>query len=393
MKIALTAAGLVSPLDYVSNPVVLVEDGVIAEVSSREETSLPTDARHIDFGNAVLAPGFIDIHIHGSAGYDVMSADTGLLAGMEQFLANHGVTSYLATTVTAPLDLTLRSLERLSRLVEGSEQERAAGRIGPTCAAQLLGIHLEGPFISPKRCGVHEPESLLAPSLALFGRIREAAQGRISMLTMAPELAGAEEVIREAVASGVCVSIGHSDAGTEEVYNALHWGATHATHTFNAMPELHHRKPGLLGVVLSDDRFGADIIADRVHVAPELLRLFIKAKGTTGAVLISDAMSGAGMPDGIYRLGAMEVEVKNQECRINGALAGSLLTLDIALRNMMQVSQMELQAAVRLVTLNPALTIGVAHRKGLVAPGRDADIVVLTRDGAVMKTMVAGLID
>ena len=369
---------------------VLVEDGVIVEVSSREEVSLPANARHLDFEDAVLAPGFLDIHIHGGAGHDVMNDDAALLAGMEHFLAKHGVTSYLPTTVTAPLDLTLRSLERLGKALEEGETNTFKLPATDPIRAQPLGIHLEGPFINPKRCGVHAVEHLLPPTLASFNGLCEAAQNRISMITIAPELGGSEEVIRRARARGICVSIGHSDAGASSAYAALAWGASHATHTFNAMPGLHHRDPGLLGVVLSDDRLSADIIADRLHVASEVVRLFLKAKGINHSVLISDAMSGTGMPDGKYRLGSMEVDVREKECRRNGQLAGSVLTLDVAIQNVMQIAHLDLQSAVRLVTINPALTIGVAHRKGLLAPGRDADIVVLTAQGQVSRTMIGG---
>ena len=390
MKIALTAAGLVTPLDYVSRPLLLVEDGVILEVSSIEETALPSNIKHYDFGDATLAPGFLDIHVHGGSGHDVMNDDAALLAGMEQFMAKHGVTSYLPTTVTASLDLTFRSLERLGNALEKAETNTSTIPGRDPIRAQPLGIHLEGPFINPKRCGVHEVEHLLSPTLATFDGMCEAAKNRVSMITIAPELPGSEEVIRRAQSRGICVSIGHSDAGTGAAYAALDWGASHATHTFNAMPGLHHRDPGLLGVVLSDDRLSADIIADRLHVAPEIVRLFLKAKGMNRSVLISDAMSGTGMPDGKYRLGSMEVDVRAQQCRRNGKLAGSVLTLDVAIQNVMQIASLDLQSAVRLVTINPALTIGVADRKGLLAPGREADIVVLTAQGQVTKTMIGG---
>ena len=390
MKIALTAAGLLTPLDYVRRPLVLLEDGVIQEVLSREETSLPPSARHYDFGDAILAPGFLDIHVHGGAGHDVMKDDAASLAGMEQFLARHGVTSYLPTTVTASLDLTFRSLERLGNAVEKGAANLAPVTGNDPLRARPLGIHLEGPFINPRRCGVHEVEHLLMPTLATFTRLCETAKNRVSMITIAPELPGSEEVIRSAVTRGICVSLGHSEAATDTTYAALGWGASHATHTFNAMPALHHREPGLLGVVLSDDRFSADIIADRLHVAPEVVRLFLKVKGINRSVLISDAMSGAGMPDGKYSLGSMEVEVRGRECRKNGKLAGSVLTLDVAIQNVMEIAGLDLQSAVRLVTINPALTIGAADRHGLLAPGREADIVVLTAQGQVIKTIIGG---
>ena len=209
------------------------------------------------------------------------------------------------------------------------------------------------------------------------------------MMTIAPELPGAEEVIQEAARSGVCVSLGHSDADLQSTQRAINNGARHATHTFNAMRALDHREPGILGAVLSDDRVSADIIADGVHLAPEIVQLFLRAKGPERAVLITDAISATGMPDGKYRLGSFEVEVADGKCIAGGRLAGSVLTMDRAIRNVMQISGCELQEAVRMATLNPATAITNAA-KGTLAPGADADITVLTAEGQVITTIVGG---
>src|ERR1039458_8180886 len=210
-----------------------------------------------------------------------------------------------------------------------------------------LGIHLEGPFLSHKRRGVHPPEYLLDPTLEIFERLWQAARGQVRMMTIAPELPGALEVIAEAARRKVCVSIGHSDAALETARAGVKAGASHATHTFNAMRPLDHRDPGILGEVLTDRQLSADIIADGIHVAPEVVQLFLQAKGIERAVLITDAMAAAGMPDGTYQLGPIQVEVKDGRCTSDGKLAGSVLTMDRAVRNVTQFAGWSLHDAVR----------------------------------------------
>lgn len=365
----------------------MIEDGVIAQVTSRDRSETPAGAQVRDFPGAVLAPGFIDIHIHGGAGHDVMSANAGALEQIEQSLAGQGVTAYFPTTVTAPLDETLVALDRLAAAIETVS---ARGRNGSP-RAQPLGIHLEGPFLSHAKRGVHPAEHLQAPSLEVFDRLWQVARGTIALMTVAPELPKAEYLIGEAARRGVCVSLGHSDSALAPVQAAIAAGARHATHTFNAMRALDHREPGILGAVLSDERLTADIIADGIHVHPDVVRLFLQAKGAERAVLITDALSATGMGDGRYRLGGFEVEVRGERCEHDGRLAGSVLTLDRAVRNVMQFTGCELQEAVRLATLNPARVAGFAGRKGQLVEGADADIVVLTPAGRPIQTFVGGI--
>jgi N-acetylglucosamine-6-phosphate deacetylase len=382
--IAITANLLFTPLDRIERPLVLVEDGVIAEVTSRARRDVPGNCRVVDFGDGILAPGFIDIHIHGGGGHDVMEAGGDALPPVERLLAAHGVSSYFPTTVTAPMDATLAALTRLADAIEVAEKS-SAGEL----RARPVGIHLEGPFISHKRRGVHPPEDLLAPSVAAFDRFWQAARGHIRVLTIAPELPGAVEVIAEASARGVCVSLGHSDADLNAARAGFAAGARHATHTFNAMRPLDHRDPGILGEVLTDVRLSADIIADGIHLDPVIVELFLKAKGPDAAVLITDATAATGMPDGRYRLGSLEVEVKDGRCTAGGKLAGSVLTMDRAVRNVVQFARWDLQQAVRLATVNPARVAGV-KKGGVLAAGATADLVVLSPSGEVRNTMVRG---
>jgi N-acetylglucosamine-6-phosphate deacetylase len=384
---ALLARKLFTPLEVIDNAALTVEDGIITAVGAREQVRLPVNARVFDFGDAVLAPGLIDIHIHGGAGHDVMEGSDESLAAIERLMALHGVTSYCPTTVTAPVDSTLRSLDALGKAVE-----RAASGIWDDVRARPLGIHLEGPFLSHARRGVHPPALLQPASCELFERMWQAAGGRVSVLTIAPEIEGAVDLIGDASRRGVCVSLGHSDAGLPQAQAAIKMGARHATHTFNAMRPLDHRDPGLLGAVLTDNSVTADIIVDGIHVDPVVVELFMRIKGADGAVLITDAISATGMPDGTYALGGLEVQVHNGRCEFNGRLAGSVLTLDRALRNTMKFARISLQDAVRMATINPARVLGLEKCKGALSAGADADITVFTPAGGVVRTIVGGIV-
>src|SRR5580700_9038072 len=385
MKTVFTASRLYTPEQEIVNPLLVVEDGLISEVSTRSEKEISRNISLVDFGEAVLAPGFVDIHIHGGAGLDAMRAMPSELPRLGKFLTNHGVTGYFATTVAAPLDATCAALGRLADAIEAA----ATPADGDPVQARPLGIHLEGPFLSHKRRGVHPPENLLAPTVEIFERLWQAARGHVRVLTIAPEIPGAMEVIAEAAKRKVCVSIGHSDAEMPVAQAAVKAGARHATHTFNAMRPLDHRDPGIIGEVLSDERLSADIIADGIHLDPAIVELFLKAKGPGRAVLITDAISATGMPDGRYRLGTFEVEVKNGRCLADGKLAGSVLTMDRAVRNVMHFAHWDLQQAIRLATLNPARVAGFTDR-GKLEAGAVADFVVLSPSGEVRNTVIGG---
>ena len=382
---AFTAAKLISGAKIFERPLLLIDDGKIVEITTQGAREIPTHTSVSDLGANWIAPGYIDLHIHGSAGHDVMDANADALPAIEQFLVRHGVTSYYPTTVTAPIDTTLHALERIAHAIElwGSGHRSAGGRACP------LGIHLEGPFLSHARRGVHPPENLLAPTLSLFERLWQAARGTIRMMTIAPELDGAEEVIAEAVRRGVCVSLGHSDADLATAARGIAAGARHATHTFNAMRPLDHRSPGILGAVLSDDRISADMIVDGVHLDPAIVRLVTNAKGTDRTVLITDATAATGMPNGRYRLGSFEVDVRDGRCTYDGKLAGSVLTMDRAVRNLAQFTGWDLAHAVAAASCNPA-RVGQLAKKGELVAGADADFVVLNCAGEVLRTVVAG---
>jgi N-acetylglucosamine-6-phosphate deacetylase len=384
--LAFTAGRLLTSTDAVEHPLLLVEQGRVVDISSRSSRQVPAGVSTADFGHSVIAPGYVDLHIHGSAGYDVMDDTVEALPAIEQLLARHGVTSYFPTTVTAPMDTTLHALERLANAIEKRERNNGDGKI----RALPLGIHLEGPFISHARRGVHPQENLLAPTMPLFEQFWQAARGCIRMMTIAPELEDATEVIAEAARRGVCVSLGHSDADFAATERGIAAGARHATHTFNAMRPLDHRSPGILGAVLTDHRVSADIIADGVHLDPAIVKLFAEAKGATQTVLITDAISATGMPEGRYRLGSFEVDVRDGKCMVDGKLAGSVLTMDRAVRNLARFAEWDLSQAVAAASQNPARVARIAN-KGVLAVGADADFVVLNSEGEVLRTFVGGV--
>jgi len=388
--IVLSANRLYTPQEEIHNPLVFIEDGLISEVSSRARREIPKNATEIDlardFADAILAPGFVDVHMHGGAGLDVMRASAADLPQLNKFLTRHGVTGYFPTTVAAPLDQTCAALGRLADSIEAVQGSHVStGDV----QALPLGIHLEGPFLSHKRRGVHPPENLMEPTPEIFERLWQAARGQVRMMTIAPELPGALDVIAEAVRRKVCVSIGHSDATLDAARDGVRAGARHATHTFNAMRPLDHRDPGILGEVLTHRHITADIIADGIHVAPEVIQLFLNAKGKNGSVLITDATAATGMPDGTYQLGPIQVTVKDGKCTMDGKLAGSVLTMDRAVRNITQFAGWSLQDAVRAATLNPAQAVGL-KQCGVIAQGVEANLILLGPAGEVIKSMVRG---
>ena len=380
MRTVLTASRLFTPDQVVERPIVVIEDGVVTDVASQARAQLP-EGRHVDLPESMLIPALFDVHIHGSGGHDVMEATESALSHIGAFLARRGVGAYCATTVTAPLDHLLHSLNGIAKLMQVSMD-----------GARVVGIHLEGPFLSPHKRGAHAESQLLTPSIALFDRMWEAAEGRIRVMTIAPELPNAEETIAHATQLGVRVSLGHSNATADAARAGVMAGAVTATHTFNAMRAFDHRDPGLLGEVLTNDRLFAEIICDGLHVDPTVVRLFWKAKGRERALLVTDAMAGAGMPDGAYRLGDLEVRVKNGRCIIGEeTLAGSTLTLDRALHNFLQFTGAGLAEVVPLATRNPARMTGLDSEIGSIAPGRSADIAVLSMRGAIIGTILRGV--
>jgi N-acetylglucosamine-6-phosphate deacetylase len=312
-----------------------------------------------------------------------MEASPEALNTMGRFLASHGTGSYLATTVTAPLDATLRSLSGLAKLI-ANPPESSEPITWP------IGIHLEGPFLSHSKRGVHPPDLLLEPDIPLFDRFYEAAEGHIRLMTLAPELPGALEFAAHATSRGVRVSVGHSNATASETRAAIAAGAVSATHTFNAMSPLDHREPGILGIVLTDDSLFAELICDGIHNTPEMVKIWWRCKGPERGILITDAMSATGMPDGAYQLGGFTVQVANGKATVGDVLAGSVLTLDKALTNFLAFTGGTLEQGLRLLTANPAAMTGFSNQAGSLTAGRPANLVVVDGAGKLVASFLNG---
>ena len=371
--IAIRAKRVMTPLVEIGDGVVLIADGKIVSVGRRDAVELPRGTREYDAPAGIIAPGFVDVHIHGAGGRDVMEADEEGLRHIAETIARFGTTAYVATTVTASPDDTCRSLESLARAAK--RQRTGTASDGP--AAELLGIHFEGPFISHVRRGVHPPEWIASPASGLFDRMLAAAGGEAKILTMAPELPGALELVERARAAGMVVSMGHTNATYEEAMAAIARGASHATHVFNAMRPFSHRDTGVLGAVLTRPEVTAEIIADGIHVDEAAIRILLAAKGNDRVILVTDAIAATAMPDGNYRLGTFEVSVTGGVCRDpEGRLAGSTLTLDRAVRRMVELGVPAIEA-VRMATLQPARRLGIEARKGALVAGADADLLFL----------------
>jgi len=378
-----TAARLWDGQRFFNRPSVWIEEDRIVSLSGGESANR---AVILDFPSATLAPAFFDVHIHGAAGHDVMEATPEALRAIGGFLGTHGTGAYLATTVTAPLDATLRAVSGLAKLI--ADPSLFDSGIRPM--ARPLGIHLEGPFLSHAKCGVQPVEHLLAPDIATFDRIFDAAEGTVRLMTIAPELPGAVEFIRHATKRGVRISLGHSNATAAETRAAIDAGAVSATHTFNAMRALDHREPGILGTVLITDSLFAELICDGIHVAPEMVRLWYRAKGPHRGTLVTDAMSAAGMPDGEYQLGGFAVQVAEGRATARGVLAGSVLTLDRALNNFMKFTGAQLEDALQLLTANPAGMTRLESSVGSLAEGRAANLVALDAEGRLLAAIING---
>ena len=379
MTSTITARRLLRGNEIVEYPRITVEDGRITSILSRE-----TGDAGDSYPEATLVPAYVNIHVHGAVGHDVMEGTPQALQAVGAALAGHGVGAYYPTTVTSSTEETLRALDMIAAVIE---REPSAN------AAVPLGIHLEGPFLSPAKRGAHTAALLVQPSIALFDRFWQAARGHIRILTIAPELPTALELIEHANRLGVVCSLGHSDATLVQAEAGARAGARSATHTFNAMRSLDHRDPGIAAYVLDDDALFAEIICDGIHVDPAMVRLFFKAKGLEKSVLITDGMSATGMPDGKYKLGDLDVEVAHGRCTTAGSpgvLAGSVLTMDRAVRNFSVFTSANIAVGAQLAARNPARLMGLDRDWGCLEEGREANLVALSPDGQTVQSFRAG---
>jgi N-acetylglucosamine-6-phosphate deacetylase len=364
------AGRALTPTTEINDVGILIREDVIEAIGPRSGMTLAPGAQEIHASGKTAVPGFIDVHIHGAGGHDVMEGTCTALRSITRKVSEYGTTSLVATTVTASMDQTLRAVAGIAGYIT-QQHETDEPR------AEVLGIHLEGPFISKARRGVHPSEWIQPPSAVALNRFLKAAAGNARILTIAPEVLGAAPCMDAAREAGLVVSMGHTDATYEQARAAMARGARSATHVYNAMRPFSHRDPGVIGAVLTSPDVNAELIADGVHVEEGAMKLLLLAKGAAHVTLVSDGLSATGMPDGKYMLGGLEVTVSGGVCRnADGVLAGSTLTLDRALRNVVALG-ISLPDAVRMLTLNPASLLGIEFKKGSLRVGADADILLL----------------
>ncbi|MFQ5740292.1 MAG: N-acetylglucosamine-6-phosphate deacetylase [Acidobacteriota bacterium] len=368
------ARRIVTPEEEREDGWIRIRDGRIEEMGA----GTPRPNQQVYRGSCLI-PGMIDLHSNGVGGCDAAEGTASALEIISRTLPRYGATGFLATIITNQKSRLLESLRALASLMDR-----------PFTGARALGIHLEGPFISPHRPGVHPADCLQRPSPELFQEYYRASRGWMKMLTLAPEVPGALAIIPEARQLLPIVSLGHTDADYASAARAIEAGANLATHVFNAMGPLRHRTPGILAAVLNSDIFAA-VIADGIHVHPAIVQLLVRCKGLDRIILVTDQISAAGMPDGPYRIGSLEVHLSEGVCRgPGGKLAGSILQMSDGLSNLNGwLPGRALRKIVATATLQPAQLLGL-ERKGRIRPGNDADLVLLDEDLKVLQTWVEG---
>lgn len=373
--LALVNGRVIMSHQILENATVIVEDGRISEV--RDEAYRPTGVTLLDVGGSTVAPGFIDIHVHGSAGHDTMDATPQALSGMAEFFAAHGVTSFLPTTVAAGHSALLAAIENVAKY---SYQ-------GGAC---ILGVHLEGPYLSGCHPGAQPLQHIRPADPSEYAQLF--AHDNVLLISLAPEISGNMALVEFAREKGAKVAVGHSAATYEEVMAGVKFGLSQACHTFNGMAGLHHRQPGTVGAVLACDEIYAQIIVDFVHLHPAIVKILVRAKGIERTVLITDAIRATGLPDGTFDLGGQSVTVSQGAASLThgNSLAGSVLTMDKALRNVMEATGLSLAEALPMATSIPAHSLGLGHELGSILPGYSADLVILDSHLNVQTTLVQG---
>lgn len=355
---------------------ITISDGRIIDISQNGQKL----DEHINMENYTALPGFIDIHIHGADGCDTMDARYESLEVMSKYLASKGVTAFLATTMTAPMD----KIENAIKKVREVKEKGVSG-------AEVLGVYLEGPYLCEERKGAQPAEFLRLPNIDEIEELLNKYGDIIKVIAMAPELEGSIEAIRKIKQNNIKVSLGHSDATSEVAIKAYEEGASISVHTFNGMKPFHHREGGLAAATMKLDTVFAELIADKIHVHPVVMEVLIKAKGIENVCLISDSMRASGLPDGNYKLGELNVIVKDSICRIeSGSLAGSTLDLEKALKNIVEVTGISLEEACKMVSLVPAKAIGILDDYGTIKEGKKANITVVDDNKNVVMTIVNG---
>lgn len=376
----LTGCTLVLPGTLVPRGMLVMAEGLIRYAGVVDEDRIPERAEILPAEGRTAIPGLIDTHVHGTYGDDVMNCGPEGIRRISRRFVRHATTAWMPSTISA----------RHAELVAAVRDCVAAGTTVEG-GASIVGIHVEGPYINPRRKGAQPEQGIRDPDFAEVAELLAAGEGRIRIVTLAPELPGGLELTADLANRGVVASVGHTDATYDQALAAFAAGATHATHLFNAMRPIHHRDPGVIAACLNEDAVLAEVIPDGVHLHPDTVRLALRAKGREGAVLITDAFSATGLAEGEHRLGPHVVHVQGDLCTLpDGTIAGSILTMEAGVRNAMKFAFVSLPDAVYMASLVPARLAGCAARKGSLEPGKDADVALLDDEFRCVATWIAG---
>lgn len=359
----------------IENGVLKIEGGKIVYIGEKKESKI--DNIDYDFSDFYISPGFIDIHIHGAFGGDFLDCKYEEIEKIAIFLASKGVVGFLPTIVTAPIKDMKEAVEKLEKYMKDQKN-----------GAKALGVHLEGPFLNPKYKGAQPEEYIIKPDIDI---LEELYSPYLKVMTIAPEMDDGFKVIKYLKERNIVVSAGHTDASYDLMRDAVLNGVSHITHLFNGMRPLHHRDPGVVGYALANDDISVEVIADGYHLSDVVLKIVTKLKPKDRILLVSDAIMATGLNDGEYRLSNQKVIVKERKAVLeSGSLAGSTLTMDRAIRNIIEMTGVSIVDAVYMASYSPARLLGIENRKGSIDVGKDADIIVFDKDFNIKVTMVEG---
>lgn len=381
MNYALKNIKIVTPFRIVENGTIVVTGKQISNMGKVSDVVISQDIPVYDLDGMTVTPGFIDLLVHGGGGKGFADDSDESIKTISDFFFSHGTTGMLASLFSKKIDLLKNDVNRIASYADNHKD------------SNIWGIHMEGPFINPLIKGAHKIEYLWEPSVEMWNELNASARGYIKLMTIAPELKGNIDVIRAAASQGVVPSIGHTLALYDDIEKAIDNGAAHVTHMFNAMRPFHHREPGIMVAALLRNELKVELIADGIHVDPIVMKLLHNIKGSGGIILVTDAIRACGMPDGNYHFMDQKIIVKDKRAFLeNGTLAGSTLTMEEAIKNMVQLVGVPLTDAVRMASLNGAKVLGLEHEKGILAVGKDADLVIMDDNFNVHATIYEGQI-